>query len=461
MRRFARLRPFDVTTPEGRAAERQRRVLLGSLAATAAKLVSVITLFVTVPLTLGYLGLERYGMWATMTGVVAMLGFADFGIGNGVLNAVAAAHGRDNTAAIRRAVSSGFALLGGIALALGTVFACLYPLVDWAGLFNVSSPLARREAGPVFAAFFACFVLSIPGTVVLRVQTGLQASFVASLWLCAANLAAMAGLVLGIRAELSLPWLVIAFAGLPLLASLANTLVFFGWSRPDLAPRLTLARFSDSRVIAGAGGYFFTLQIVVAVGYLSDNLVIAHTLGPAAVAQYSVPDRLFSVISLVLATVTAQLWPAYGEALSRGDYRWVRTTLKRSLIGCALFSLAAGLLLMVFGRQIIALWVGSAIQPSFILLLGFAVWKSTEAIGGAASYFLNGAHLLRIQTIIQVPFAITSVAMKMLAARYIGLWAVVWTGAACFVVMVGVPYAFVIQRWLRRYKTVPKSITAG
>ena len=91
MSRFAevlsliRLRPFDVSTEGGRSRERYRRAGFTAAAAFAAKIVAVAAVFVTVPLTLNYLGSERYGLWMTISSVSLMLGFADLGIGNGVL----------------------------------------------------------------------------------------------------------------------------------------------------------------------------------------------------------------------------------------------------------------------------------------------------------------------------------------------------------------------------------------
>jgi len=64
-----------------------------------------------------------------MTSVVAMLSFADFGIGNGMLNAVAGAHGRNNASAIKEYVSSGLFVLSLIALAVMAVFVMLYRFV--------------------------------------------------------------------------------------------------------------------------------------------------------------------------------------------------------------------------------------------------------------------------------------------------------------------------------------------
>src|SRR5688572_30139039 len=134
-----RLRPFDVSTPEGRARERHRLVVLATVASALAKFLSIATALISVPLTLHYLGAERYGMWMTISAVVAMLSFADFGIGNGLMNAVATAYGKDRHDTIREHVSSAFAILTAIAVALVALLAILYGLVPWADVFNVTS----------------------------------------------------------------------------------------------------------------------------------------------------------------------------------------------------------------------------------------------------------------------------------------------------------------------------------
>ena len=184
---------LDVLTPEGRAQERQRRIALSALASALAKAISVSTALISVPLTLNYLGAERYGMWMTMSSLIAMLSFADLGIGNGLLTSVASAHGRDDRGEIQSYVSSAYFILSVIAIAtLGLFFLC-YPFVDWFRIFNVNTALAQREAAPTVAVFFTCFALSIPISIVQRVQIGLQRGFMASLWQCSASLTALVG----------------------------------------------------------------------------------------------------------------------------------------------------------------------------------------------------------------------------------------------------------------------------
>ena len=160
--RWLSLTPFHQSTPEGRAQERHRRVALTAVASALAKILSVGTALISVPLTLHYLGVERFGMWMTISSLIAMLAFADFGIANGVLSAVAEAHGRDDRAALQRIVSSGFFMLTAIAAGLLALFVALYAHVIWHAVFNVQSALPRAEAGPVLALLAACFACASP-----------------------------------------------------------------------------------------------------------------------------------------------------------------------------------------------------------------------------------------------------------------------------------------------------------
>jgi Na+-driven multidrug efflux pump len=78
-----------------------------------------------------------------------MAAFADFGVGNGVLNTVARAVGKNDMAGVRKAVSSGFAVLTSIAVLLMLSFFTLFLWLR--GFFRVLSPQARREIGPAHA----------------------------------------------------------------------------------------------------------------------------------------------------------------------------------------------------------------------------------------------------------------------------------------------------------------------
>src|SRR5271154_5312389 len=124
-------RDLKNVTDQTRGAERVRRAALTGGAATLARVMQIGTSLITVPLTLKYLGNERFGLWMTISAVLGMASFADFGVGNGVLNTVAKAYGEDDILGIRSAVSSGFAVLSSIAVTLLLVFFSIYRFVNW------------------------------------------------------------------------------------------------------------------------------------------------------------------------------------------------------------------------------------------------------------------------------------------------------------------------------------------
>ena len=433
-----------------RGAERNRRAVLTGSAATLARVVQIGTSLITVPLTLKYLGNERFGLWMTISSVLAMAAFADFGVGNGVLNTVAKAFGKDDMQGVRSAVSSGFAVLSSIAALLLTAFFTIYRFVNWPTFFRVVSPTARAEAGPALTVFAVCFALNISMDVVQRVQLGLQQGYRYGLWQLCGSLAGFMGVLAGIWLHVGLPVLVVAIAGAPIVATFANAVHFFGFVRPDLRPTRTLVSRHVISEIARLGGLFFVLQVVLAVSYSADNFIIARTLGAINVPEYSIPQRMFALVTMMSSMLVGPLWPAYGEAISRGDMHWVRKTLGRSMILVLAVSTVAAGSLLALSHILIHWWVGTRIHPSFLLLLGLATWTVISCCGDALAMFMNGAAIIRIQLLVATVFGATCLATKILFIRHFGISGVPWATILSYVVVVIVPYSLYVPRAIDR-----------
>ncbi len=447
--RFIRLTPFDISSAEGRADERYRRIALTTLTQVAAKGINILTALVSVPLALGYLGTERYGMWLTISSFIVILRFADLGLGNGVLNMISATEGKDEQSMAQRYVSSGFFMLCGIAFLLATLFLAAYPLVDWPQVFNVSSNQAQTEANSAVIVFAICFLLGLPLGLVQRIHFGYQEGFVNSAWLALGNLLGLGGVLLVIHLQAGLPWLVLMLAGAPVLALLLNGIILFRFRRPWLRPRWEFVESDAVRRLLDLGGAFFVLQVAVAVTFSSDNIVAAQVLGAEAVSDYGVPMRLFMTVSLLVGMALQSFWPAYGEAIARQDIRWVRRTLTRSLVATVAVSTFPALFLILFGRPLILWWTAGEIETSLVLLTGLAIWTVLSATGNALAMFLNGANIIRFQAICAVLLMVAALAAKIFFARRFGVPGIVWGTVGAYVLFTVLPMALYIPRLLK------------
>ncbi len=456
LKKISELHSTDMSGEEAhRSALRHRRILLSTFAAAFSKVISIAAQLISVPLTLHYLGAERYGMWLTISSFITIMSFADLGMGNGLVTRISAAHGRDDRASIRNDISSSFITFIAISAFILAAFYLTRGLFNWPSVFNVQSPIAKQEASSAAVAFACCFALSIPVNLVQKVQIGLQKSFIASLWNSAGSVLSLASLIFATQLKLSLPWLVIALMGSPIAIGLLNTIVFFVFVAKDISPTRRAFSPKVAQAIAKSGFVFLVLQLVVAVAYSSDSIIISHVLGPALVPQYAVPERMFALVAMVIAMGLGPLWPAYGEAISRGDLAWVKRTLWKS-VGLAAGTAAIVSTAIAFaGPTLLHLWVGKVVVAPVLLLVGLAVWKTIEATSNALAMFLNGAHVVKFQLAVASITGAVTVALKILFVRDFGISGTVWASITAYALCAAIPYTLRMRALLTELSKAP------
>lgn len=418
-------KPHDTSTVEGKSSERYRRILLTGASTAIVRFFSAGINLVTVPLTLSYLGAERYGLWMAISSVLALMSFADLGLGNGLLNAVAKAKGNNNDKDVQVAVSSTFFILFGIASLLFVVFMLIYPFVSWENIFNVKSHIAKNESGPTMMVLVIILLINMPLGIVQRIQDGYQEGYRFQLWLIVGSLLSLLGLLLCIYFKSGLVLLVITFSGGQLIATILNGLLLFTKKRPFLRPQFRHFDLIIGKQLVKAGLIFFILGLFTLLGNTSDNLILAQTLGAKSVAGYEIVKKIF-LFSMFTQFVIQPLWPAFAEAMASGDIAWAKKTLKKGLLLTISSALVITFPIVLFGRQIITLWVGKEFIPSWSLLFGFYAYVLIANYGGVMSTFLNTGPLLRKQLLIVALASLSSVFLKIYLSINFGVSGIIW-----------------------------------
>ena len=416
-----RLRPFETATEGGRSKERFRRAALTTVSSGGARAIGMMVSLVTVPLTFSYLGTERYGLWMVLISIVmSVMGFADLGIGNGLINAISEAYGKDDRPLAKQYVTSAFVMMLGIAAILTVVGAAGYRYVPWLRLFNVNSPAIATEGSKAFLVLFAWFLVSTPLGVVTHAQAALQQGYFPQIVGAFGSILTVLVLLVVIALHGGLPWLVFASTIGSVVGTALNGWVLFR-AHPWLVPSRHAYSATSARRILNLGLLFFVLQCAVAVGYTSDNLVIAQVLGAAAVAAFAVPEKLFSFVAIVVGMAIGPLWPAYGEAIARGDVAWVRRVFLGSLRATLAFSVPLCTLLVLAGPWILRVAVGKSFHAPKSLLVALGVWGVVVAVSVPMAMLLNGAGVLKAQAVVAVVASLVNLALSIILTRRMGV----------------------------------------
>lgn len=417
--------PHEINSENGKSKERYRRILLTGGTTAIVKLFSAVINLITVPLTLNYLGSEQYGLWMAISSFMVLMNFADLGLGIGLLNAISRANGMENIRVAQVAVSSTFYMLLAISFVLLSVFLLIYPYINWSEVFNAQSDEAIRDSGPTMFVLVIIFLINMPLGVVQRIQDGYQDGFKFQIWQIVGSLISFFGLLLCIYFETGLPWLVLMFSSGQLIATFLNGYILFSKQRVLLRPRFKYFDFSISKKLLNSGITYFILLILTLIGNSSDNIVLAHTMGATSVAGYEIVKKIF-LFSMFTQFIIQPLWPAFGEAIAKKDYDWASNTLRKAIKLSILIGAIMSLPLLLFGKQIINLWVGPDLVPSWSLLIGFYFYILISNYGGVMSTFLNSGEMVKKQIIIIGLASVCSIFLKIYLSIYFGASGIIW-----------------------------------
>ena len=418
--RYMRLRPFDVSTEQGRSDERYRLALWSVVANLLSQCITMLVMVFSVSWTLPYLGAERFGVWMTIASFVGMLVFLDLGTGNALTNQVAKAATQEKRLDVTNAISGGLGLLFLLGILAGSLLAVVIATLPWASIIKVRNPAIGDEIQLSLFLFAFLFGINLFSTGVHRVFAGLQRSFEAHVATALGSVVSLAALWWAARNEAGIPALVLATLGCQsisgfLLLILLKSRGLFRLHGIHAAVR------TERNSLLRVGGLFFVLQIGTMVGWGADSLIIASTLGAAQVAIYSVTQRLFQFVVQPLSMVNAPLWSAYADAHARGDKEFIFKTLKRSLILTASLTALGGGILFALSPQLIEWWTKGTISVPLLFVLTYFVWIFCETLGNALAMMMNGCGIVREQVFTVLMLTILDLPIKLISLNYFGI----------------------------------------
>lgn len=444
-------------TTDSRSTDRYRRAILTSIASLLSRGVTVVTAIITVPLVLGYLGTERYGVWLTLSSLVTMLAVADLGVSRSLINHFSRAMGKNDYEEATGLVASAFFSLTGLAIFLVLVFGFAFPLVPWNNLLNVTSPMARAEVEPSILVLFACWIIDWITRLFLRVNEGRQAGYVNNLWEVVGRCFTLGAILHIIDSGVGLPGLVLVLAGVPLLANIANVAYLLNTNR-WLIPRPAKYVPALARRILRTGVGFLGLDISYLVIFNGTLLIISNVLGASAVPEFGVPARAFAVINMMTALLVNPLWPAFAEAAARGEYAWIRKAFRRSLVLTICVGLVPTLILIFAGREIFYAWVGDSVVPKMGLLVVLGLWNMVFIIGNTVGVFLNGMGAVRVSATTQVCDAICVVPAQFYVLSQYGIIGAVSALVVCDLVFRTAPRLYYCRVLLKRKTSIASGV---
>src|SRR5450631_1609231 len=286
--------------------ERRDRALWHSISSGVVVRVATMALtLLTVAISVRSLGETAFGMVATLGTMIALTGFADLGLGLGLMTRVAQSLGEDQRAALKPLVSSALASLSALGAFVAVVGSASIVVVNWDALLG-SPALTDASINASVVIFAISIGLAIPASIGQRVLLGTQQGAVANAWSLAASIAQFGAVIAAAWLDAPVWAFVIATITTPVLVACLQSAWVLGHAS-HLRPERGHVSRAVARDLLRLSGLFFALNLTVAIAFQSDTLVTSAVLGASSAAVFAIALRMFGAASGLVGTSLQQL----------------------------------------------------------------------------------------------------------------------------------------------------------
>lgn len=430
--------------------ERYRRAGMTALTSYIARGLSILMSFVSVPLTVHYLGAERYGVWLTISSLLLWVALTDFGLtGNALVNVLSEAIGNDDRAAARHYAASAFWALVAIALVIGVVFMAAFHSIPWRAIFRVSDATSTQELRSACALVLTLFLINLPLSLLRSLYNAHQDGYLANIWGIASGVVSLLGLIVVTRFHGGLPQLVVAISGVPALVLLANAYYGFIHRYPWLAPAPSAVRWACIRRLLKLGGKYMIMQLAALGIYQSQAIIITQMLGPSKVMIFVVAFKIMNLPVELTYLGTVPFVSAFGEAKARSDWNWIKGAYKNASLATIALGVPLATALALFAKPLILIWAGPSAVPDRHLVFWLFLYTAFNVPQVMAGQLLCGVERLEPILLSIVLCAIGCVVFGILFAPWWGLSGVSFAMAASMLVAMWPIQLYEVRRIFR------------
>ena len=411
-------------------------ILLNSTLANAIfQAFTIVLNFIVVPLFVGKMGAEVYGLWILNFTIMGYLGVIGSGIPEGIVKHISEARGGQDYRLQTQVIN--VALLGYLVLGVGV---CLMTLTLAGPIVNlfIMTPETNSLAKNLLWISGGFALLLYPLKVFTAAFQGLLAHVRLNLVKGVFALLGSAALILALLLGSPLEMVLVIFFGVEVISGLYLALLT---RRIIPGFRLLLSGFDGQlfKSIMRFGLQVMILEIIALCAFQVDHLIIAYFLPVSAVATYAIVTKLFYQLRNIYGLLLGVVTPFVYEAHHKHDHAFIKRVVLKGTRYVNIGYIPLIILAMVISTPFITLWMGDefghkGVWSTFFLsqyllspvigvigtvAIGMSKVKAHQVYG----FFAAGFNV--VLSIIAVQFyGFVGVLIGTVVSTYLGMWIV-------------------------------------
>jgi O-antigen/teichoic acid export membrane protein len=397
-----------------------------------------------IPISIKYVSPASFGLWLTVSSMIAWLNIMDIGLSAGLRNKLTEAITRKNLVLAKAYVSTTYALLLLLAIVGFLICLILVFLLGWKTILSIPSDLSYMQFQTLLIIVALSFFISFLLKPIASVAYATHKPEIEFLILFLSNLIniLVIWLVTIFMPGGGLIPLAILFCFTPIIVTLILSLFLYNTKFKEYRPSLKSIDFQFTRALTGLSIKFFIIQISATVVFTTNNFMISHYFGNTDVTKYNIVSKYFSVLIILQSMILIPFWTYFTEAYVRKDIAWIEAIMKK-LLKMALLFCAASIFMILISNILYRLWIGSVVLIPMQLTVVVAIFTCLSIFGAVFSTFLNGTGCIRLQMYTSFIPSILHIPLTIVVIKYFDFGILGVVGVSSFWILITLPLRYI------------------
>lgn len=385
---------------------------------------SIIISLLIVPLTLGYVSSDLYGIWLTLSSIIMWLNFFDIGFTLGLKNKLTEAIALGDMQRGKVLVSTTYFMMIAIFIPLCILLEMIIPHINWASFLNVTGNY-NPDIIKTLHILAACLCAQMIVNVLTAVLAAYQKVALSSAFPVIGNFISLFIILLLTKyCPPSLSLLALAISTIPIFVIIIASFILFSSSFKAVAPSWNFVKKKQIKDLFNLGSKFFLIQAQIVVLYQCTNILISNLSGLSDVTSYNIAYKYITISMMILTIIMAPLWPAFTEAYTKNDYSWMKNVYNKM---CKLWGgLTVIVILMIIVSPIVyQLWIGEKAHVPLIMTVLIGIYTIVHSWDIIQVNMINGVGAIKLQTYITLIGLIVHIPLSLFLGRYVSCYGVI------------------------------------
>ncbi|MDD2837792.1 oligosaccharide flippase family protein [Sulfuricurvum sp.] len=376
-------------------------------------LLGIVIPIIMTPFILGKLGAELYGLWILMNTIVSYFYLSNLGLNTAFTKEIS---GDINTSLINTLISTMTFFFVGVIVFVSIVTLIIFINLDT--FFSIS--VNHLETSKLLLLiFFVNFSIGLVSSIFDSILFARQFLFLSNIIRVISLIMTTSVTVFLLLNGYSI--IALAISNLAISAILSTVMYLYTRKIIDFSIHLKDVDIQILKKLFKPSIYYFLISIGVTISFYSDTLVISSVLGLAAVAVYSIAQKVVSISEKILFKITDIMFPDIAKLFHEENYDEIKRLHNRTmLISVSLAILGYGTLFFI-GPWLIKLWIGDKLQVDMDVFNILLLFSFIHTWNHVSSVFVMAMGLHKEVAWVVLIEAVLNVFLSVLFAKAYGL----------------------------------------